>query len=109
MSTRDLAQQIEKAKTKQKEKRKKRNSKCEPVRMALLNRRLGYPPATIKDLRINILGKKKKEQSTYFIKFQKTFTNDLHSLLHILIRYNEGRRESHARKRTIQKIAKQQK
>ena len=62
MSTRDLAQQIEKAKTKQKEKRKKRNSKCEPVGMALLNRRLGYPPATITDLRINILGEKKRNR-----------------------------------------------
>ena len=100
MNTRGLAQQIENTKN-------KRNSESELADVALL-----APLVTrdiiqlqkITDLRIHIWkNERKKEWSAYLIKIEKTFTNDLHSFLQILVRNDERRRESHARKKKNQK------
>ena len=58
------------------------------------SRHLGFHPAT--NLKINTC-KKREKWAAYLIKIEKTFTNDLHRFLHILLRNDEGRRESHAR------------
>ena len=101
MNTRGLAQQIENTKN-------KRNSESELADVALL-----APLVTrdiiqlqkITDLRIHIWkNERKKEWSAYLIKIEKTFTNDLHSFLQILVRNDERRREPHARKKSKRTI-----
>ena len=81
MSTGNLVQQIE-------------NEGQRRRALLALTRRLGSHPATKKRLRFTYLGKKR---SAYLIKIEKTFANDRHSFLHILLRNDERRSETHAK------------